>query len=259
MQYAVLQLQNIFTEISDCQQKQILIAIFFLAIMATILFLFQICNSRQNKRNRKKLILIGTSGEEKTKIFNLVAEKNIKSQAIKLDIDQFQEFSIGNNLDLVNSPFSIEKDVSKEQIEETIYQLTIYYKQNINDIQRLYLVVNFEQIINMKEYFLEDAQHFKKFSNLIDIFVTNFQLSQDQIHDKENLVKAFHHLNYNKSKVHFIRDDIKIEELQQLLIQSANQFDYKDTLFEDVDEIEIEHLTNLLANGKRYQNIQIQS
>ncbi|CAD8181841.1 unnamed protein product [Paramecium octaurelia] len=254
MQDALLQLQKIFTEINDCQQKQIFIVIFFIAIMVTIVSLFKICNSRQNTQNVKKLILIGTSGEEKTQLFNLACEKNNNCQAIKLDIDQFSEFSIGNNLDLVNSPFSIEKDDSKEKKLKTISKLTQYYRKNINDIQRFYLIVNFDNPKNMKEYFLEDVQRFQKFSNLIDIFVTNFQLSHDQIHDKENLIEAFSHLNYNKNKIHFIRDDIKIEKLQSLLIESANLFDYKDTLFEDDDENEIKQLTNQL-----YQKIQGQS
>ncbi|CAD8176284.1 unnamed protein product [Paramecium pentaurelia] len=251
----LLAIQNIFSKFDKCQQKQMLISFIFL-ILIGIWILFLCYYSKQNRIYRKKLILIGPSGVGKTKLFNIATDKKVYRKQINQD--QFYEFPIGNNLDLVDTP-SIEFDDSITKREAIIKQFNSYFKLNFYQIEKFYLIVNFERTDIMKQNCLKVYKYFKKFSSIIDIVITNFQLSEDEIEDKENLVKAFRMFINDQKKVHFVRDDIQSEELKQLFIQSANLIDLQDINFEMIKNREInkneQNQTQQIFNGKQYQSI----
>lgn len=70
------------------------------------------------------------------------------------------------------------------------------------------MVVNFERTDIMKSNCLKVYKFFRKFSDIIDIIITNFELSENEIQDKENLIQAFKIFVKDQKKIHFVRNDI---------------------------------------------------
>ncbi|CAD8157430.1 unnamed protein product [Paramecium octaurelia] len=250
--------QIIFSQFNNCQQKQLYLALIF-SILLGVLILFLYYYSKKKRIYRKKLILIGQPGGGKTILFNIATEKKIKRQQCKSDVDQIYEFPINDNYDLVDTP-SIEFDDSLDKREAIIKQFNKYFKLHSYHIERFYLIVNFERTDIMKSSCLKTYKYFKKFDSIIDIVITNFQLSEDEIADKEHLLQAFYIYTQDKQKIHFVRNDIQSEELKQMFIQSANRVDLQDDYLEMGEEKEIKNSQQKqpkqIFNGKQYQYIE---
>ncbi|CAK86310.1 unnamed protein product (macronuclear) [Paramecium tetraurelia] len=254
----LLSTQNIFSQFDNCQQKQLLLALIF-SVLLGILILFLCYNSKKKLIYRKKLIMIGQPGGGKTILFNIATEKKIKRQKCISDVDQIYEFPINDHYDLVDTP-SIEFEDSLDKREAIISQFNRYFKLHSQDIEKFYLIVNFERTDLMKANCLKTYKYFKKFDNIIDIVITNFQLSEDEIKDKEHLLQALYIYTKDTLRIHFVRNDIQSEELRQMFIQSANQVDLQDVDFEKAEDKESkksqQNQTKQILNGKQYQCIE---
>ncbi|CAD8098164.1 unnamed protein product [Paramecium sonneborni] len=261
----LLENKNFILQLDECSISKytniFLIGIIVIIILSFYYYHYRSKQPSQNKSTNKKLILIGQSGVGKTKIFNIASENKIQRKENQNQTSSLYEFNIGNNLEIVDTP-SIEFETSHYLREEIIEKFTRYFKENFNLIQKFYIVVNFERTDIMKNKILKTLKYFKKFKFMINIIVTQFQLSEDDVKDQQNLKEGFSHFVDNPQNIYFIRDDIQCEELKQLFIETAGVLDYKDTIFEDVDGDEIqqnaENLKQMILDGKQYLSVQAQ-
>ncbi|CAK64398.1 unnamed protein product (macronuclear) [Paramecium tetraurelia] len=212
-----------------------------LAIGVSIYALYQIYQEKVKKLNNNqsfqtlKYILVGPPGVGKTKLFKKIVNTLKNSNQLEQGI---QECLIRKDIDLVYTPALDFENIEQREINITIFQ---QYMQK-NHIAHFFFLVNFERTDLMRKKLLELYKYFKKFKEKITIVITDFQLSDNEEQDKQNLKQAFSiYLNSNKS-IMFVKNDFDVEEFRNQLLAEAQAFSLRDTIFEPINEDEQKQL-----------------
>ncbi|CAD8109391.1 unnamed protein product [Paramecium sonneborni] len=186
---------------------------------------------QQIQLNKKYLMLLGTAGVGKSRLFKQLGFSDVSNETTN--------FLVGNQKEyyFIDTPsFQLEDDIDTR--EKIIKQFQDYFDKQ-KQISSFCIVVNFERTDLMKKKVLSVLKYMRKFINIISIIIVNMELSQNQKQDEKHLEDSFKFMNYNK--ILFIQKDMNSEEIIKQIKDikfQETQIDLTDTIFEKLTQSE---------------------
>ncbi|CAD8090575.1 unnamed protein product [Paramecium sonneborni] len=223
---------------------------FIIILLVVILgYLFFQAYKKNSVCSLKQLMLIGLAGVGKTLTYNYLQCKNI---------GQFETFQIGTSgeLCLVDSP-DMDLESKYEKRETRIKQFQQFFNKFKNTINGLIIVVNFERTDLMKQKIIKVLKYLKKFQPDLYLLISNFDLSENQSQDEQQLKEQLKLFKFKK--IFFVdkykdNSDLK-QELLQIYIEQPNfRIDLQDTIFEEINKNDEEKCLQQLKNQMSSDN-----
>ncbi|CAD8113754.1 unnamed protein product [Paramecium primaurelia] len=191
-------------------------------------------------------LLLGTPGVGKTFLMKTIFNRKIinEYQLYKLQLDDTLSYNFVDT-----QGFNFEEDIDVREAQISKYQKL--FNDNKDQVYSIFIVVNFERTDLMKKNILSIYKFFRKFSSLISIIVTEFQLSDDKDQDEADLTAKLK--IFKPRDIIFVERGIRKEDLIKKMkekslnqIESDFKFDITDTIFEKADQEEVKQIFDQL-------------